>query len=73
MLYGALQNHQNHSETSAVQPGDVIRFNYVNEALFHCSLCNQKEKHVCALKSSLQNCYIYVKFKKNTYYSTALN
>lgn len=64
MLHRALQNHQYHSETSAAQPGDVIRFNYVNEVLFHCSPCSQKEKHICDLKSSLQNCDIYVKFER---------
>ena len=64
MLYRALQNHQHHRETAAAQPGDVIRFNYVNEVLFHCSLCSQKEKYICVLKSSSQNCDIYVKFER---------
>lgn len=64
MLYRVLQNHQNHSESSAVQPGDVIRFNYVNEVLLHFSLCSSKEKHICILKSDSENCHTHFKFKR---------
>lgn len=66
MLYRVLQNHQNHSESSAEQPGDVIKFNYVNEVLLHFSLCNPKEKHICILKnrtatlmSNLKECVLW--------------
>lgn len=47
MLYRALQNHQYHSETSAVQPGDVIRLNYVNEVISLFPMRPKRKTYMC--------------------------